>query len=120
MANVDEQYTNFGGVLYNGKFYNIQWQPINITSSGNTIIIPAISSKIFRIISILFSSSLSRNVQLQSGSTIVIPNLNLGSNFPYFINAYPGYIMDTTIGQAFIINYSGSGTLGGFVNYISI
>jgi hypothetical protein len=111
-----------GRLTVNGVSYPLKWQAINATGAGDNTVVAAVPGKKLRIVAITFMLANTIQVAFKSGSTTVIPAMQFTKGVVALqLNLMPyGYFMETNLGEAFVMNFSGNATGTGFLHYIEV
>lgn len=109
-------------ITVNGISYRVLQRGINATLSGDNIVIPSGGTKIYRIISIVFTCSSNVDVIFKSGaSNTLISAMPFAKYGGLAVNFGPcGFFCETNAGEAFIMNLSSALNVRGSVNYIEL
>jgi hypothetical protein len=96
--------------------YHEQQLPINITASGATVVIPAISNASIAVAKMLLSGSAGSNLTFLDGSVPLSGPLQNDITLAF---DFQGALL-TSKGNAFSISQSGTSTIGGWVSFYYI
>lgn len=116
----DVRSTSIDTVSTSGIQTSPKWAPINITSAGDAIVVPAVAGRRIRVLAISFCPSKNMSVSFKSGIiTQKIPPMLFNQGQPFDVNRMPfGFFVETDPGDSFVINLSTNGNLAGSITYI--
>lgn len=120
---VDVKRTESSQITLSGIPYEIKWVSINISGAGDSTVVPAVSGKRIRVISVVFTvEGGNLLLSVKSGpSTTVIPQMSFAARQLVDINRAPhGWFVETLTGQALVFNLSANRDVRGSLNYLEI
>lgn len=108
-------------IALNGVSYRVKQAAINITANTDTTIVAAVTQKKLRVLSISLTSSVITDITFKSGANTLISAMSIDKRSSLTENYGPyGYLTETNVGEAFILNSSGGGNVRGLINYIEV
>lgn len=109
------------GLVIGTESLPFKWAPINATASGDNTIIAAVTGRKIRVIAISFNAALAVGISFKSnpGNT-KIEQMLVAANGNFAANHFPGWFMETNVGEAFIMNNSLAINVRGSCAYVEI
>ena len=110
-----------GTIFFNGVAQQVLFADLNVTASGDTTVVAAVSDKKIRVVSIVFSTDTQTSVGWKSNSTILIQPMAFAQYGGMAINDLPyGFFVETVAGEALVANLTGTAAVRGSLLYALI
>lgn len=110
-----------GRVVVDGISYPVKQASVNATAAGDNTVIAAVTNKRLRILLLLHTGSGDLVIEYKSGSNVIINGMSFANRGGLGLNAMPfGYILETNVGEAFVMSLSSARNVRGTVNYIEL
>lgn len=106
---------------YGGDPIPIKWAVIEKVGSGDYTVVNAVAGKKIRVLYLFYVNSLGASVSFKSGNNTKVDAMLTIAGQPNAPDPGPhGWVVETNVGEAFIINNNGLGTTRGFALYIEL
>ena len=103
--------------------YTVKNTNINMTASGETTIVSLVASKKIRVLSMaIFPISTATNLSFKSATgTTILNAMTLAANEGFVVpDLSPGWVFETTAGEALLGHQTVASNTRGIVNYIEV
>lgn len=101
------------------RFHGAEYQPIEVSASGDTVIVTGETGKKIIVYSILIMAGAAVVAAWKSASTTVIGGCPLAANGGYHIESEYG-VMECNEGENLVLNLGGTVSVGGVVSYVLV
>jgi len=104
----------------------MRYAPINITTSGDNVLVPGISSRMLRVLSYVITSDTAMTITWKSGSTPLSGAMNIPANTAIVVPFGPpspyGIVgnLQANYNDDLVINTSTNGNLTGHMVYLEV
>jgi len=114
-------YGDYTGLIgYKGDTLQVKYAKISAATSGDNTVVAAVAGKCLRVLSLTFTCSADVAVGWKSNTTVLIDPMSFAAKGGMDCNRHPGWFCNTLLGEALIINLSGTVDVRGSLNYIEV
>lgn len=96
---------------------NLQSAVISFSNTGDNTVVAAVTNQSIRVYRLFFVVSADTNIVIKNGSTALTGTITMfaGGTFLLDVSREPWFT--TTVGNAFVINQSGTANIGGKIDF---